>query len=98
MATKEVLKTANTDLECDTRTRRLAAGEPPRTHRAPSPSRPGGNVTGVVFDTVELSAKRLGLLTELVPKAAVVAVLLDPTLPDAETEKKDAEEPGRTKS
>ena len=69
--------------------------DPVKTGLVASLNRPGGNVTGVVFGTVELSAKRLGLLTELVPKAAVVAVLVDPTLPDAETEKRDAEEAGR---
>ena len=41
-------------------------------------NRPEGNVTGVVFTTGELTAKRLGLLHELVPNAAVIGVLLDP--------------------
>src|SRR5438270_12660207 len=38
---------------------------------------------------------RLGLLPELVLKAATVGVLLDPSLPDFETELKDTEEAGR---
>jgi putative ABC transport system substrate-binding protein len=41
--------------------------------------RPGGNVTGVNFFSSELSAKRLGLMRELVPGAARVAVLVNPT-------------------
>ena len=59
-------------------------------------NRPGGNVTGVVFDTVELTAKRLGLLNELLPKVAVVGVLLDPSLLDFKSELKDVEEAGRS--
>jgi len=38
-------------------------------------ARPGGNVTGVTDQSVELSAKRLEVLTEVVPKAALIAVL-----------------------
>jgi ABC-type uncharacterized transport system substrate-binding protein len=44
-------------------------------------NRPGGNVTGVSFFSVELGAKRLGLLRELRPEAARIAVLVDPTWP-----------------
>jgi putative ABC transport system substrate-binding protein len=38
-------------------------------------ARPGGNVTGVTDQSVELSAKRLEILREAVPKAARIAVL-----------------------
>jgi putative tryptophan/tyrosine transport system substrate-binding protein len=44
-------------------------------------SRPGGNVTGVAIFTGQLGAKQLGLLRELVPKAAVVATLVNPSNP-----------------
>src|SRR5262249_8310443 len=41
-------------------------------------ARPGGNMTGVNFFIQEITAKRLGLLHELVPKAARIAVLVNP--------------------
>jgi len=47
-------------------------------------SRPGGNLTGVVTLNVELVAKRLELLHELVPAANVIALLVNPTDSNAE--------------
>jgi putative tryptophan/tyrosine transport system substrate-binding protein len=41
-------------------------------------ARPGGNLTGVSFLTVELLPKLLELLSELVPQAGVIAVLVNP--------------------
>ena len=46
-------------------------------------NRPGGNITGVAILTAELAAKRLELLHELVPSAAVIALLVNPTDPAA---------------
>jgi ABC-type uncharacterized transport system substrate-binding protein len=47
-------------------------------------NRPGGNLTGVSFLTVLTVAKRLELLSELVPDAVTVAVLLNSGNPNAE--------------
>ena len=58
--------------------------------------RPERNITGVVFNVTDLAAKQLGLLHELVPKAAVIAVLGDPNQQETELGLRDAEAAGRT--
>jgi putative ABC transport system substrate-binding protein len=45
-----------------------------------SMNRPGGNVTGINAFSAELSGKELGLLRDLVPKAATIATLVDPSV------------------
>ena len=52
-------------------------GDPIRDGLVTSLSRPTGNLTGVAFFVGELLSKRLALLRELVPKADLVAVLLN---------------------
>jgi putative tryptophan/tyrosine transport system substrate-binding protein len=52
-------------------------------------NRPGANVTGVTTLTVEVGSKRLEVLHELVPTATVLAFLVNPTSPFAETLSKD---------
>src|ERR1700752_5362985 len=52
--------------------------DPVREGHVESLARPGGNVTGLTVLTRELGGKRLGLLKEVVPKLARVAVLYDP--------------------
>ena len=48
-------------------------------------SRPDGNLTGVSILDVEIGPKRLELLHELIPNEAVMALLVNPTTPAAET-------------
>jgi putative ABC transport system substrate-binding protein len=57
----------------------MVAEDPVRLGLVTSLARPGGNLTGVNFFAAELAGKRLALLRELVPTAARVAVLLNPT-------------------
>jgi putative ABC transport system substrate-binding protein len=54
-------------------------------------NRPGGNLTGVSNLSVELGPKRLDLLHELVPRATSIALLVNPTNPNAESLSRDVE-------
>jgi putative ABC transport system substrate-binding protein len=60
--------------------------DPVQSGLVASLSRPGGNVTGLALLTVELAAKRLELLHELLRTATVVAMLVNPTTPLTEPE------------
>jgi putative ABC transport system substrate-binding protein len=69
-----------------------AGTDPVKAGIVASLRRPGGNVTGVNYMAAELSAKRLGLLHELMPSAARIALLVNPANPiPAETIVKDTE-------
>jgi len=63
-------------------------GDPVSNRLVESLSHPGGNVTGVSTMSNALGPKRLGLLRDLLPKASTVAVLINPTNPNAEPDVK----------
>jgi len=74
----------------------LASQDPVNLGLVVSLARPGGNMTGINFITGELVTKRLEILRELVPAAARVAVLVNPTnTANAETTLRDVEPAAR---
>jgi putative ABC transport system substrate-binding protein len=66
-------------------------GDPVIDGLVASLNRPGGNVTGVVFFTGVLGAKRLELLRQIVPKATTIAVLVNPNSAELEAERRDVQ-------
>jgi putative ABC transport system substrate-binding protein len=61
-------------------------GDPVKLGLVSSFSQPGGNITGIGGLTTELVSKRLELLRELVPKANLIAFLVNSSTPTAETQ------------
>ena len=59
-------------------------------------ARPGGNLTGVSSLNVEVTPKRLEILHEAIPTGALVAVLLNPTSPTADSQLKQLQQAART--
>jgi putative tryptophan/tyrosine transport system substrate-binding protein len=73
------------------------AEDPVKLGLVTSLARPGGNATGINFFSVEVVAKRLGLLHDLVPKAVRIAVLVNPAnTASAETTLREIPEAART--
>jgi putative tryptophan/tyrosine transport system substrate-binding protein len=58
-------------------------------------NRPGGNVTGVAIMGVELEPKRLELLHEVAPQAAVIGLLINPSNPQAASQVREVDEAAR---
>ena len=63
-----------------------AVSDPVKSGLVASMNRPGANVTGVAALTIELDAKRLELLRELVPAARVIAALVNPNRPEVDVQ------------
>jgi ABC-type uncharacterized transport system substrate-binding protein len=66
-------------------------GDPVRFGLVKSLNRPGGHVTGVLFNQNVLGAKRVELLREIAPNVSRVALLMNPTNPNIDVERMDAE-------
>jgi putative tryptophan/tyrosine transport system substrate-binding protein len=67
----------------------IGGNDPVRIGLVTSLNSPGGNVTGVTVLNVEIAAKRLQLLHELIPTAPTIAALLDPATPNFEIDSKN---------
>jgi putative ABC transport system substrate-binding protein len=75
----------------------FATGEDPvEVGLVPRLNRPGGNITGISFyNSADLVSKQLGLLREAVPKAAVIGVLVNPTMVAAQSQEQNAQAAAR---
>jgi putative ABC transport system substrate-binding protein len=70
----------------------VISGDPLKAGLVASFNRPGGNVTGITLLTSAMEAKRLGIVRELVPNAAAIAMLVNPNYPTSEVQVKDVQE------
>ena len=66
-------------------------GDPVQDGFVVSLNRPGGNITGVVFFSSVLGAKRFELLRQLVPRAKTIGMLVNPNSPNTEEERRDVQ-------
>ena len=77
--------------------RLLTGSDPVEDGLVASLARPGGNLTGFSLLGIELMAKRFELLSELVPQARVIALLVNPNNSVAEALIRDVQEAARAK-
>ena len=75
----------------------MVGNDPVATGLVASLSRPGRNLTGASNLTFELTPKRLDLLSELVPQARVIALLVNPNNPQTDSIIRAMQESARTK-
>ena len=73
----------------------VIGGDPVKLGLIGSLNRPGGNLTGITFFATQLESKRLGLLHELVPRATLIAVLVNPRSPASSEQVNDVTEAAR---
>ena len=75
----------------------MAVGDPVGEGLVASLARPGGNITGFSNMILELMPKRVELLSELVPQAKVIAILVNPSRPGVERNIQYVQEAARAK-
>jgi putative ABC transport system substrate-binding protein len=75
----------------------FVAADPVAAGLVDSLAPPGGNLTGVSHMTFELMPKRLELLSELVPQARVIGLLVNPNSPNTERIIRNMQEAARLK-
>jgi putative ABC transport system substrate-binding protein len=75
----------------------FGGGDPVAAGWATSLARPGGNLTGFSILVTDLMPKRLELLSELVPQAVVIALLVNPNSAAAKRQTRDVQEAARIK-
>jgi len=71
-------------------------GDPVKQGLVSALSRPSGNATGITVFSASLTAKRLGIFRELVPKTKVFGLLVNPAADQAQEQIQEAEETGRS--
>jgi putative ABC transport system substrate-binding protein len=75
----------------------ISGDDPVATGLVASLARPSGNLTGMSFLTVELDPKRLELLSDMVPRATEVALLVNPNFSGVERQMREVGEAARTR-
>jgi putative tryptophan/tyrosine transport system substrate-binding protein len=73
----------------------VLGGDPVKFGLVQSLNRPGGNATGVSFLTADLMPKRFELLMQLLPRAKLVALMINPNTPSADDQLKGVEAAAR---
>jgi putative ABC transport system substrate-binding protein len=74
----------------------ISAADPIKAGLVASLNRPGGNVTGVTLLGSDLEAKRLEILRGIAPNATLIGVLINPTFPDVDRQRRELQEAAAT--
>jgi putative tryptophan/tyrosine transport system substrate-binding protein len=74
----------------------MSGGDPVQSGLVKSLNRPGGNLTGVSMMTIELVPKRLQIMRDLTPGAAIIGMLVNPTARSTASAKAEASEAAQT--
>jgi putative ABC transport system substrate-binding protein len=94
MASNAAVRTAKTATQTIPIVFRIG-GDPVARGYVPSLNRPGGNITGITTLGIQLGAKRLEILRELLPAGAAITLLANPTNPNAARETEEIQAAAR---